>query len=63
MGASVNTMTDTATAVFRINSTLQGPVVDILGQSMTGFTDDVRYLKSKTDKQVTTVYYSYKPWS
>ena len=32
MGASVNTMTDTATAVFRINSTLQGPVVDILGQ-------------------------------
>ncbi|TAN55318.1 MAG: hypothetical protein EPN20_20415 [Magnetospirillum sp.] len=25
-------MTDTATAVFRINSTLQGPVVDILGQ-------------------------------
>lgn len=32
MGASVNTMTDTATAVFRINSTLQGPVVGILGQ-------------------------------
>ena len=32
MGASVNAMTDTATAVFRINSTLQGPVVDILGQ-------------------------------
>ncbi|MBI3445285.1 MAG: hypothetical protein HY055_07960, partial [Magnetospirillum sp.] len=25
-------MTDTATAVFRINGTLQGPVVDILGQ-------------------------------
>ena len=38
-------------------------VVDILGQSMTGFTDDVRYLKSKTDKQVTTVYSFYKPWS
>lgn len=32
MGASANTMTDTATAVFRINGTLQGPVVDILGQ-------------------------------
>lgn len=32
MGASVDAMTDTATAVFRINSTLQGPVVDILGQ-------------------------------
>ena len=32
MGATANTMTDTATAVFRINSTLQGPVVDLLGQ-------------------------------
>ncbi|MDO8607950.1 MAG: hypothetical protein Q7R40_15560 [Phaeospirillum sp.] len=32
MGATVDAMTDTATAVFRINSTLQGPVVDILGQ-------------------------------
>ena len=38
-------------------------VVDILGQSMMAFTNDVRYLKSKTDKQVTTVYSFYKPWS
>ena len=32
MGVRVDAMTDTATAVFRINGTLQGPVVDILGQ-------------------------------
>lgn len=32
MGVKVDAMTDTATAVFRINGTLQGPVVDILGQ-------------------------------
>ncbi|OAN53154.1 hypothetical protein A6A04_14455 [Paramagnetospirillum marisnigri] len=32
MGANATAMTDTATAVFRINGTLQGPVVDILGQ-------------------------------
>ncbi len=32
MVANATAMTDTATAVFRINGTLQGPVVDILGQ-------------------------------
>jgi len=32
MGAGVSATIDTATAVFRINGTLQGPVVDILGQ-------------------------------
>ena len=32
MGAGVDAMTDTATAVARINNALQGPVVEILGQ-------------------------------
>jgi hypothetical protein len=34
LAAAIDNATDTATAVFRINSTLQGPVVDILGQAL-----------------------------